>query len=333
MTETYYEVLGVSPEASIEEIEAAYRERLKETHPDLSDRADASDRTQQVIRARDVLTDEDERNRYDRLGHRAYVSGGGPARSTGSSGDGDAGSDGDSAAAAAARQAGWGEGGDRSTGDDPGSESTSSTGRRHRTDRRARERAARERVARERAEPDPEDGTPAQGGGGTRGRSATSPDGGQAAAASATASTDVRDPGAGVGPTGQAPGWANPGGYSVRQNYDTGLDASPLFEGTQAFTLLAISVVLYPVVLFSALFPPFPLEFRSVVAVCAFAYVGYLQSQPEVGVVVFGVWTIVTPLVLVTFGLGLTSLLGIAALVGTALPLGLSLVSFWILYF
>lgn len=74
MGQRYYELLGVSPEAPTEEIAAAYRDRLKETHPDVSDASDAGERTKQLIEAKEVLTDETERARYDRLGHERYVS-------------------------------------------------------------------------------------------------------------------------------------------------------------------------------------------------------------------------------------------------------------------
>jgi molecular chaperone DnaJ len=73
MVQTFYDVLGVSESATVEEIEAAYRERVKETHPDVTDEADAHETVQTVIEARDVLTDEAERARYDRLGHETYV--------------------------------------------------------------------------------------------------------------------------------------------------------------------------------------------------------------------------------------------------------------------
>ncbi|MEF8974479.1 MAG: DnaJ domain-containing protein, partial [Haloarcula sp.] len=96
MTETFYEVLGVPTDASTAAIEAAYRERLKETHPDVSDAADAGEATQRLIEARDVLTDEAERARYDRLGHDAYVAG-----------ERDTADDGGSDAAEAARRAGY----------------------------------------------------------------------------------------------------------------------------------------------------------------------------------------------------------------------------------
>ncbi|PSP85461.1 molecular chaperone DnaJ [Halobacteriales archaeon QS_6_64_34] len=76
MTETFYDVLGVAEDATTDEIETAYRERLKQTHPDVSDDEDASRATKTLIEARDVLVDEDERARYDRVGHDAYVSDG-----------------------------------------------------------------------------------------------------------------------------------------------------------------------------------------------------------------------------------------------------------------
>lgn len=73
MVETYYEVIGVSPDASESEIRTAYREALKETHPDVNDADDAGRRTQLLLRAKDVLTDDEERARYDRLGHDDYL--------------------------------------------------------------------------------------------------------------------------------------------------------------------------------------------------------------------------------------------------------------------
>jgi hypothetical protein len=70
----YYERLGVPPDASTDEIAAAYREQLKDTHPDVSDASDAGERTKRLIEAKEVLTDETERARYDRLGHERYIS-------------------------------------------------------------------------------------------------------------------------------------------------------------------------------------------------------------------------------------------------------------------
>jgi molecular chaperone DnaJ len=75
----YYAVLGVPHDASQSEIESAYRDRVKETHPDLNDDPDASERFQRVKRAEEVLADPDERARYDRLGHADYVGNGAPS--------------------------------------------------------------------------------------------------------------------------------------------------------------------------------------------------------------------------------------------------------------
>jgi len=73
MSETYYEVLGVDDDATTEEIESAYRAKAKETHPDVSDASDAEARFKQLTRAKEVLSDADERARYDRLGHEQFV--------------------------------------------------------------------------------------------------------------------------------------------------------------------------------------------------------------------------------------------------------------------
>src|SRR6056297_2488071 len=73
MTETFYDVLGVPETADQDDIQSAYREKVKEYHPDVSDRDDAAERFKAVTRAEEVLGDEAERARYDRLGHDAYV--------------------------------------------------------------------------------------------------------------------------------------------------------------------------------------------------------------------------------------------------------------------
>ncbi|WP_335999344.1 J domain-containing protein [Halorientalis halophila] len=69
----FYDVLDVSPDADAETIRAAYREQAKETHPDVSDHPEAEARFKRVTRAKAVLTDPEERARYDRLGHARYV--------------------------------------------------------------------------------------------------------------------------------------------------------------------------------------------------------------------------------------------------------------------
>jgi molecular chaperone DnaJ len=69
----FYEVLGVGRDADREEIRAAYRRLSREYHPDVNDHPRASQQFTVLTRAEEVLTDPDERDAYDRLGHRDYV--------------------------------------------------------------------------------------------------------------------------------------------------------------------------------------------------------------------------------------------------------------------
>lgn len=73
MGETFYTALGVEADADRETIKRAYRDHVKETHPDVSDSPDAAERFKRLTTARDVLVDEHERRQYDRLGHDSYV--------------------------------------------------------------------------------------------------------------------------------------------------------------------------------------------------------------------------------------------------------------------
>ncbi|WP_336338173.1 DnaJ domain-containing protein [Haloarcula brevis] len=73
MEATFYGILGVDPDATEETIVRAYREQTKAHHPDVSDDPDARERFKRLTRAKEVLTDEAERERYHRLGHAAYV--------------------------------------------------------------------------------------------------------------------------------------------------------------------------------------------------------------------------------------------------------------------
>lgn len=73
MVQPFYEALGVDRDADAAAIDRAYRDRVKAHHPDVSDSPDAGDRFRRLTTARDVLVDEDERARYDELGHAAYL--------------------------------------------------------------------------------------------------------------------------------------------------------------------------------------------------------------------------------------------------------------------
>ncbi|NKE36582.1 molecular chaperone DnaJ [Natronococcus sp. JC468] len=72
MSEDFYDVLGVSPDASADEIKSAYREKATEYHPDVSDDPDAEEKFKKIQKAKQVLTDEEKREAYDRMGHDRY---------------------------------------------------------------------------------------------------------------------------------------------------------------------------------------------------------------------------------------------------------------------
>ncbi|WP_165875191.1 J domain-containing protein [Natrarchaeobius chitinivorans] len=78
----YYDILGVDRDASQEEIKRAYREKVKETHPDQSDHPNAGQLFMQVKEAYDVLGDPDRKNRYDKHGISGTSSDGGATQST-----------------------------------------------------------------------------------------------------------------------------------------------------------------------------------------------------------------------------------------------------------
>lgn len=66
----YYEVIGVSREASPEEIKRAYRRAAMKYHPDRgSDIPDAEEKFKEASEAYEVLADAEKRSRYDRYGH------------------------------------------------------------------------------------------------------------------------------------------------------------------------------------------------------------------------------------------------------------------------
>ena len=66
----YYEVLGVSKDASEDDIKKAYRKKAKECHPDLHPNDHkAEERFNEINEANEVLSDAQKRAQYDRFGH------------------------------------------------------------------------------------------------------------------------------------------------------------------------------------------------------------------------------------------------------------------------
>ncbi len=76
----YYEVLGVSKNASSAEIKAAYRKLALEWHPDRNKAANANDKFKEINEAYAVLSDAKKKETYDQFGHSAFQPGMGSAQ-------------------------------------------------------------------------------------------------------------------------------------------------------------------------------------------------------------------------------------------------------------
>ncbi len=64
----YYEILGVSKDASYEEIKRSYRRLAKLYHPDTNPSPDADEKFKEINEAYEVLSNPEKRARYDRYG-------------------------------------------------------------------------------------------------------------------------------------------------------------------------------------------------------------------------------------------------------------------------
>ena len=79
----YYEVLGVSKNATADELKKAYRKKAIEYHPDRqqeksdAEKKDAEEKFKEAAEAYDVLSNPDKRARYDQFGHNMGNMGGG----------------------------------------------------------------------------------------------------------------------------------------------------------------------------------------------------------------------------------------------------------------
>ena len=75
----YYEVLGVGRESSDDELKKAFRSLARKNHPDKNpDDPDAESRFKEIQEAYAVLSNSEQRRRYDMFGHDAP--GGSPDR-------------------------------------------------------------------------------------------------------------------------------------------------------------------------------------------------------------------------------------------------------------
>jgi curved DNA-binding protein len=69
MAQDYYDILGISRSASVDEIQKAYRKLAKKYHPDLNpDDKTAQKKFKEVQQAYDVLSDDKKRQMYDQFG-------------------------------------------------------------------------------------------------------------------------------------------------------------------------------------------------------------------------------------------------------------------------
>ena len=73
----FYDILGVSKNASQTEIKKAYRKQALEWHPDRNKSAEASEKFKEINEAYEVLGNPQKKQSYDQFGHAAFNQGGG----------------------------------------------------------------------------------------------------------------------------------------------------------------------------------------------------------------------------------------------------------------
>ena len=64
----YYEILGVSKDASKDEIKSAFRRKARTLHPDVNKAPDAEEKFKELGKAYETLMDDNKRATYDRYG-------------------------------------------------------------------------------------------------------------------------------------------------------------------------------------------------------------------------------------------------------------------------
>lgn len=72
----FYEVLGVSKNATDDQIKSAYRKLARKYHPDVNKAADAEEKFREATQAYDILSDKEKRKLFDQFGTAAFEQGG-----------------------------------------------------------------------------------------------------------------------------------------------------------------------------------------------------------------------------------------------------------------
>ncbi|ELZ16412.1 heat shock protein DnaJ domain-containing protein [Haloterrigena salina JCM 13891] len=344
MGETYYDVLEVDPDATREEIQTAYRERVLETHPDHNDAPDAAEQFKRVSTAKSVLTDGTERARYDRLGHESYVRLADHSAGEGKADDSSASTDGANASAEKASNA-------STTGDSSADTSANATGSRttQRANSRTGSKSGRSRTTdRTAAGSSRTDAGRSRSRGGarteshharqrkrrrqqrTRQRATGGWSFGDETAASATSTRGE--------PTATATGADDDAEASEFQYavHDWTDDVDPEWEGQSLEYSTAVTIgccwLLYPVFVAVALTPVFSMPVKAIVVACTLGLVGYLLTRPRVATGVFGSWSVLFPIGIEWLApVSQFSPAGLVALGFAWIPFGYALALWWAL--
>ncbi len=122
--------------------------------------------------------------------------------------------------------------------------------------------------------------------------------------------------------------WDSEQSYAVGEEPEI-FDLRSLIGSQQAIVFLGTTFVIYPILLIGALLPAFPTAANVTIAMCMVMVIAFLQSMPEVGILVFGTWVVLFPII--AFGMvGVSpfSLFGVLILGAVLFPFGLSLLSY-----
>src|SRR6476469_9762803 len=71
----YYEVLGITRNASQDDIKKAFRRLARQYHPDVNKESGADSMFKEINEANEVLSDPEKRALYDRFGHHGPAGG------------------------------------------------------------------------------------------------------------------------------------------------------------------------------------------------------------------------------------------------------------------